>query len=237
MRREAGPVSAVPKVVMTIPPNGDGRKPLLPSYVGGYADAVHAYIERGWTPPLPIPHAKKSPPPAGFTGGGAQIPTSEQVEIWRRDRPDANLALYLADGLLCVDIDNYAKGDRPAGHALEVIAEVEQRALSRFPPTFVLRHRTDGTEKRVYRVPRGLLWRSNLGAGVELIHWHHRYVNAGINPDTLKPEQWYAPDGRLLLEPPRPHEFAELPGNLIDELKRGDRTALPAKPPTRRPTG
>ena len=210
---------------MSIPEN--------PCYVGGYAAVAHAYIDRGWTPPLPLPHAQKSPPPAGFTGGGAQIPTPDQVEIWRREKANGNPALYLAEydgfALLGVDIDNYAKGDRPAGRALEVIAEVEQRAGCTFAPTYVLRNRTDGSEKRIYRVPCGLLWRSNLGPGVELIHHHHRYVNAGINPGTGNPELWYDHEGQLTLQPPRPQDFAELPADLVDELKRGDGEALPAK--------
>lgn len=217
---------------MTIPETAR-RNAEQPTYVGGYADVAHVYLEHGWSPPLPLPKGQKFPPPTGFTGGAARIPTPDEIETWRREKANGNVALYLAEyegfALLGVDIDNYAKGDRPAGRALEVIAEVEKTARCTFPPTFVLRNRTDGSEKRLYRVPCGVLWRSKLGPGVELIHWHHRYVSAGINPDTGNFEQWYDSAGRLLREPPRPQDFAEMPDELVDELRRGNGAEMPAK--------
>lgn len=185
----------------------------------GYANLAPIYRAQGWVSVLPLPPGEKWPPPKGFTGGGAKLPTAEKVEAWRTTRSTGNTALYLADGLLCVDIDNYAKRDRPAGRALEVIAEVEGRAGARFPPTWVLRNRTDGSEKRLYRVPTGLSWRSNLGAGVELVHSGHRYVNVGTNPDTGNPERWHDPDG-LLVDPPRPDQLTMLPDELVHELMR-----------------
>lgn len=196
------------------------RKSKRPSYVGGYSDVVQIYLEQGWKSVLPLPHGQKWPPPTGFTGHDARLPTHGQLETWRREYPDGNAALYLTDGLLCVDIDNYAKKQRPAGRALEVVDEVEGRAGCRFPETWALRNRTDGSEKRLYRVPKGLNWRSNLGAGVDLVHAGHRYVNVGINPDTGTPEHWYAPDGELSREPPRPQDCTELPDKLVLELMR-----------------
>lgn len=203
-----------------IPENDTRDKPKACSYVGAYADAAPVYVQCGWPSVLPLPPGEKWPPPEGFTGKHAQTPTSEQVDRWRRQQPDGNTALYLVDGLICVDIDNYAKKQRPVGRALEVVAEVEARAGLRFPATWALRNRTDGSEKRFYRVPTGLSWRSNLGAGVDLVHAGHRYVNAGINPDTGNPEQWYTPDGRLADEPPRPAVLTELPDALVLELMR-----------------
>lgn len=205
---------------MTIPADTASRKAKGRSYVSGYAEAAPVYLHLGWPSVLPLPHGEKWPPPEGFTGKHAQVPTREQVDVWRRQQSDGNPALYLADGLICVDIDNYAKKQRPAGRALEVVAEVEERAGRRFPVTWLLRNRTDGSEKRFYRVPIGLSWRSNLGAGVDLVHAGHRYVNAGINPDTGNPERWYTPDGLLAVDPPRPDELADLPDALVLELMR-----------------
>ncbi|VBA47125.1 bifunctional DNA primase/polymerase [Mycobacterium attenuatum] len=193
---------------------------LRPNYIGGYADVAEVYAERGWLSVLPLPPGQKWPPPEGFTGKAAQLPTAAHIAQWRCERPDGNPALYLVDGLICVDIDNYAKKKRPAGRALEVVAEVEGRAGVRFPATWVLRNRTDGSEKRFYRVPTGLTWRSNLGAGVDLVHAGHRYVNAGVNPDTGNPEQWYASEGELSPVPPRPSDLAQLPDALVLELMR-----------------
>ena len=205
----------------------------VPNYVGGYAKVVHVYIQRGWTPPLPLPHGQKWPPPIGFTGGGAEIPTLEQVDIWCCEKTDGNPALYLAEyddfALLGVDIDNYAKKERPAGRALEVIAEVERRARCKFGPTFVLRIEPMAVKSGSTGCPRGYSgeagWR-----GCDLIHHGHRYVNAGVNPDTGTAEQWFdCASGRLLLEPPRGQDFAELPAELVREMSRGDDFAMPTK--------
>lgn len=197
-------------------PPGDER----PSYTDGYAIAAPIYLQRGWLSVLPLPPGQKWPPPTGYTGGGAALPATEQVGAWCREMPMGNPALYLTDGLLAVDIDNYAKKDRPAGRALEVIAEVEERAGVRFPATWLLRNRIDGSEKRLYRVPTGLQWRSNLGAGVDLVHSGYRYVNVGINPDTGNPEQWFTPLGDVAVEPPSPDDLTFLPDGLVLELMR-----------------
>jgi hypothetical protein len=201
-------------------PVDDARRDEQASYIGGYAEVAPVYLQHGWSSVLPLPQGSKWPPPTGFTGSGAEMPSLEQVEAWRREQAVGNAALYLADGLLCVDIDNYAKKQRPAGRAREVIEEVEERAGQRFPATWVLRNRTDGSEKRLFRVPTGLTWRSNLGAGVDLVHAGHRYVNVGTNPDTGNPERWYDPGGLLATEPPRPDVLTELPGALVLELMR-----------------
>jgi hypothetical protein len=153
---------------MSLPEKSARRNTRRANYVGGYADVVHVYRERGWPSVLPLPPGQKAPPPTGFTGSGARIPTTGEVDAWRRERPDANVALALVEcddwnfDLLGVDIDNYAKGDRPAGRAMEVITEIEDRAGVRFPATPYLSHRDDGSSIWVYRVPKGVLWRSKL---------------------------------------------------------------------------
>ncbi|MFA4083448.1 AAA family ATPase [Mycobacteroides salmoniphilum] len=204
----------------SLPKNPRIGKPLTPRYIGGYGDVASRYLEQGWQSVLPLPVGEKGPPPKGYTGREAKVPSAEQVEMWRETKGDGNPALYLADGLLGVDIDNYAKRDRHAGRALEVIAGVEERAGVRFPATWVLRNRSDGSEKRLYRVPKGRSWRSGLGSGVELIHYGHRYVNAGVNPGTGEPERWFDPTGALAMDPPKPDELAELPEELVSELMR-----------------
>ncbi|MGB0971170.1 MAG: bifunctional DNA primase/polymerase [Mycobacterium sp.] len=187
--------------------------PMIP----GYADASPIYDECGWPHNFPLPRGEKSPPPKGVTGQRAELPTAEQKRRWCSEQRDGNIGLYIPDGVLVADIDNYAKGDRPAGAGLVTIAAVEARAGRKFPPTWTLRNRTDGSEKRFYRVSKGRRWRSNLGPGVDLIHHGHRYVNAGINPTTGNPEQWYDPDGNPSEVPPRPEQLTELPEELVDE--------------------
>ena len=63
-----------------IPEGAQAGKSVRSNYIGGYADVVQVYLERGWVSVLPLPPGQKSPPPTGFTGRGAQIPTPEQVE-------------------------------------------------------------------------------------------------------------------------------------------------------------
>lgn len=205
-----------------IPEGAQAGKSVRSNYIGGYADVVQVYLERGWVSVLPLPPGQKSPPPTGFTGRGAQIPTPEQVENWRRERPDADVALALVVcddweyDLVGVDVDNYAKGSRPAGREMEAIAETEGRAGVRFPVTPSLEHRDDGSGIWVYLVPKGLFWRSQLGPGVELIHKGHRYIAAGRH------KHWKDVNGQPLNEPPRPQDFAELPHALVLELMRDD---------------
>ncbi|WP_460359522.1 AAA family ATPase [Mycobacterium sp. ZZG] len=108
----------------------------------------------------------------------------------------------LQDGWLLIDVDNYAKGEWPAGTGAATMAEARERAGCDLPPGPKLRNRTDGSEKRLFWVPPGLRFRKNLGPCVDLVTPTHRYVNAGINPDTGNPEQWFDAEDNALGAPP-----------------------------------
>jgi hypothetical protein len=170
---------------------------------------------------LPLPPGRKSPPPSGFTGASAQIPTTEQIQAWCRERPDGNIALALVEfdewdfALLGVDIDNYAKGDRPAGARWKYSERSRAARASGSRRRLPWHTATTAAPYGVYQVPKGLLWRSKLGAGVELIHKGHRYIAAGINPETGKHKRWRDADRHLLREPPRPQHCTELPDQLV----------------------
>jgi hypothetical protein len=99
-------------------------------------------------------------------------------------------------------VDNYAKGDWPQGTGVATIANARQRAGCDLPPGPKLRNRTDGSEKRLFWVPPGLKFKKSLGPCVDLVTPTHRYVNAGINPDTGNPEQWFDADDNPLGAPP-----------------------------------
>ena len=147
----------------------------------------------------------------GVTGHGARPPTAEQIEEWREKRGDDGIAFVLQDGELVIDIDNYAKGEWPAGTGAATMAEVRERAGCDLPRGPKLRNRTDGSEKRPFRVPTGLKCRKGLGPCVDVVTPTHRYVNAGINPDTGNAEQWFDADDNALDEPPPPDTWPELP--------------------------
>src|SRR6266566_4877048 len=94
-----------------------------------YRDAAPAYLEAGWQSPLPLPRRRKEPVPSGFTGHAGEVPTCEQLERWRVEFPDGNLALRLPDGWVGIDVDAY----KPEGAASfdELVEE-----CGAFPPTW-----------------------------------------------------------------------------------------------------
>src|SRR5438876_11545889 len=79
----------------------------------GYGDAALAYLDAGWSSPLPLPPKRKHAVPEGFTGHEGKIPSREQIAEWRREFPDGNLGLRLPDGWIGIDVDAYkAEGAR-----------------------------------------------------------------------------------------------------------------------------
>ncbi|ASL14688.1 hypothetical protein MYCOZU2_02274 [Mycobacterium intracellulare subsp. chimaera] len=177
-----------------------------------YRDLAPVYLRQGYPAPIPLPQGRKSPPPNGFTGHhNTRPPSDEQIEEWRRARGDDGIAFVLQDGQIVIDVDNYAKGEWPAGTGAATIAELAQRAGCELPIGPKLRNRTDGSEKRPFRVPQRLKFRKGLGPCVDVVTPTHRYVNAGINPDTGNPERWFDADDRPLDEPPPPDTWPDLP--------------------------
>src|SRR5271166_1779333 len=186
-----------------------------------FRELAPVYLDRDYRAPIPLPQGQKSPPPPGFTGRGAKQPTSEQIEEWRHKRGDDGIAFVLQDGEIVIDIDNYAKGEWPAGTGAVSMADARERAGCDLPPGPKLRNRTDGSEKRPFRVPSGLKFNKSLGPCVDTVTPTHRYVNAGINPDTGNPERWYDADDNPLDEPPPPETWPELPGAWLNLLIQG----------------
>lgn len=177
-----------------------------------YRELAPVYLRQGYVAPIPLPHGRKSPPPNGFTGHhNTQPPTAEQIEEWRKTRGDDGIAFVLQDGQIVIDVDNYAKGEWPAGTGTATMSELAERAACDLPRGPKLRNRIDGSEKRPFRVPAGLRFRKGLGPCVDVVTPTHRYVNAGINPDTGNPEKWFDADDKPMGEPPLPETWPELP--------------------------
>jgi hypothetical protein len=186
-----------------------------------YRDLAPVYVLQGYRAPIPLPQGRKHPPPVGFTGYSALLPSDEQIEEWREKRGDDGIAFVLQDGQIVIDVDNYAKGDWPAGSGVATLTDARERAGCGLPPGPKLRNRTDGSEKRPFRVPSGLKFKKSLGPCVDIVTPTHRYVNAGINPDTGQAERWFDADDKPLAEPPSPQSWPELPAGWVSLLIQG----------------
>ena len=188
--------------------------------------AARVYRRLGWTGTLPLPPAAKGPPPPGFTGHDGGWPTPDDLGRWARDgyvtgrdgnhRHHAahNLALRLPPSMIGFDVDNY--GDK---HGADTLHALEDK-LGPLPPTVRSTSRDDGVSGiYLYRVPAGLVWPTEVGLGVEIIRYAHRYmlVEPALHPEGRRPYRWLDADG----EPvgiPTPGGQPELPTTWVQYL-------------------
>jgi bifunctional DNA primase/polymerase-like protein len=159
---------------------------------GPYALAAQDYRRAGWHGVLPIgPRAgMKYPPPHGWTGHGAPMPSASDVAAWQETHGDRNVGLRLPPGVIGLDVDHYSK-DGKGKLGGDTLCELEAR-LGPLPPTWITSARTDGVSGiRLYRVPTHLddgteiNWPGEAGPNIEIIQTGHRYalVWPSINPE------------------------------------------------------
>lgn len=157
------------------------------------------YYEAGWIPLMVDPY-KKEPPPNRTTGRHPE-PTWEQIKRWIKSAKEHNIAIRIPPYMVGADVDAYKDG------AQERLAELEWE-LGKLPPTWTSSARSDGVSGiRYFLIPPGLHLPGNLGTGIDIIQFRHRYAMA---PPSVHPEgeryKWYAPgqalDGRGAYEPP-----------------------------------
>jgi hypothetical protein len=183
----------------TAPAQHHTGEPLRP-----YADAVVTYAQAGWPCVLPVPPATKFPPPGGFTGADGRDTDHLTLVDFATHRGDDSIALRMPEGVIGIDVDQYAKGGKQKNGAATLAAAVG--AWGPLPPTWssTARGTTEGPgESRIllFRVPprRYAPQLSTVGMGpdVEIIQRHHRYsvVWPSINPETGSMYRWYRPDG------------------------------------------
>lgn len=187
-----------------------------------YATSWQAYVKAGWPSVLPLPERAKTPPPLDTTGKTAKDPAPEQMQAWAEERPNANVALRMPEGVIALDYDAYHEGAPEAWQG-----DIER--LGPLPATWVCTSRLDGSGKRLYRVPEGTKCRGKFAWG-EIIQRHHRYVMAppSINPDDEGREVfWVSPDGEKVRKVPRVDELPELPSAWLEALQ------TPPEPPAR----
>lgn len=168
------------------------------------------YRAAGWLGVLPVPHGRKDPVPAGFTGAGGRWPTDDEIAGWTYTHARCNLALRLPDDVIGIDLDAY----KPA--AISTITDAVD-SCGPLPETWRSSARYDGLSGiYLYRVPTDIAWKSELGPGVEIIRCGHRYAVAwpSIHPHGWAYRWWH--DGGFGV--PRPKELSELPEAWIAEL-------------------
>ena len=190
---------------------GSGAQPPPASENLDYGSSAPNYLEAGWVGVLPLPAGEKFPPPSGYTGEDGVDPDREQIEAWRRERGDGNVALRLPDDVVGVDVDNY--GGKNGGGTLKSL----EGRWGVLPPTWVSTSRRDTGDPvsgiRLYRIPAGFRLPGQAGAGIEILQRRHRYavVSPSANPLTHHAYHWYAPDGSVSGRVPRVEELPELP--------------------------
>jgi len=182
-----------------------------------YADAALVYWAAGWRGILPLPAGAKDPPPHGWTGADGAVPSYADVWAWREQHPSGNLALRLPDGLIGIDVDAY--GTKQGGPSLRALVDTH----GPLPATWRSTSREDGVSGiSLFRVPDGLRWPGEAGAGIEIIQRRHRYVVAwpSIHPEGGK-YQW-VDDLQIPFEgAPGPDDFPWLPEPWVNGLTAG----------------
>jgi putative DNA primase/helicase len=185
-----------------------------------YGEAAPLYRERGWAGVLPVV-GKHEHLPEGFTGYTGRWPDGDDVDGWVATRAADNVAIRVPSDVLGLDVDAY-DGRR----GLETLAFWEgDEQCGSLPPTWMSSARTDGSGVRLYRVPAGLPWRSDLGPGsnVEVIRFAHRYFVAwpSVHPLIGRKYEWYDPTGALRDDgPPIPQELPLLPDRWVAALQK-----------------
>lgn len=188
-----------------------------------YKDAHDLYWQAGWRGILPLPHKRKKTPPTGYTGATGTDPAYPDVHAWADDPTPHNICLRLPGNVIGIDVDAY--GDKSGGRTLTE-TEAEWGLL---PPTWRSTSRDDGTSGiRLYRIPEGLAWPNEVGAGIETVHRAHRYTVCwpSIHPDTDLPYRWITPDGLTAANTvPDPDQLPPLPDTWVQGLTGGEAAA------------
>lgn len=181
--------------------------------------AALTYWDAGWRGVLPLPVMRKASPPIGWTGRAGGWPSIADVMAWAQDAPGCgNIGLRLPERVIGIDVDNY--GSKLGAETLG-LAEKRWGAL---PPTWRSTSRDDGISGiYLYRVPSELAWPGEIGPGVELIVWTHRYAVAwpSLHPEG-RPYRWITPDGLIAATAvPTPDELPDLPASWVEGITQG----------------
>ena len=145
--------------------------------------AAKDYHKAGYLP-IPLPEGKKYPPPKGVPNDVEY--TEGRLEAWLRgeyegreeklDTRHKNLGCIVPDGTVVFDIDGAA--------ARETLREMENE-LGPLPPTWASFRGDPDRFHLWYVCPEGTVWPGKLGAGIDVIYRHYRYV---VLPPSIHPD-------------------------------------------------
>jgi P4 family phage/plasmid primase-like protien len=178
--------------------------------------AASSYFEAGYLP-IPLPEGKKFPPPFGIPND-IEI-NAKQIDEWsqgiyrdkqgntRVDKRYKNIGCVVPEGVVVLDIDG------PSGR--ESLIELENQ-LGELPATWFTFRGDPERYHMWFTVPSNLVWPGKLGAGLDVIYRHYRYM---VIPPSIHPNgsqyRWANMRGNTLRVSneyfPSPDEFADLP--------------------------
>lgn len=181
-----------------------------------YEAAVNVYRAAGW--PNVLPTRGKEVRVEGYTGRSGGTPTERDYKIWPIRYSDSNIALRAPSFIIGIDIDAY-EGKQGAA----TLDEWEQRCGA-LPSTWRSSARVGDKISgiRWFRLPDTQELLTELGPGIEVVQFHHRYglVWPSVHPDLNTTYLWYGPNGTKASRVPQPTELAELPAAWYGALRQ-----------------
>ena len=196
-----------------------------------FKDAVADYAQAGWPCILPVPPETKTPPPVGYTGAEGRDTDPLTLVGWAGTHGDSSIALRMPDGVIGIDVDQYAKGSVQKHGAQTLAAHLQ--LWGPLPPTWTSTARDPAGPSRIYffRVPvqrYATRLKTELTSDVEIIQRHHRYaVVWPSNHHDAGTYTWYDPAGQPCAVP-SPAQLPELPQAWVDGLAAGATDQGPA---------
>jgi len=135
--------------------------------------AAEDYYQAGFLP-IPLPQGKKYPPPKGVPNDVDYMEGT--LENWLARERAYNIGSIVPDGVVVFDIDG-----KPGQ---ETLAELESR-LGALPPTWMSFRGNPERYHLWFNCPDGLTWPGKLGAGLDVIYRHYRYM---VMPPSIHPD-------------------------------------------------
>lgn len=192
-----------------------------------FAEAITQYFQAGWPAIIPVPVETKFPPPVGYTGESGSDTSAEILVEWATGGfAEYSVALRLPDGIIGIDVDHYASGQKQ-----KVGADTLADCIEKWGPLPATWHSTArGTDTEAgpsrimfFQVPPGR-YRNSL-TDIDIIQRHHRYAVVAPSPHLAAgaPYRWYRPDGGAAGpgEVPRPEDLPWLPATWEEGLREG----------------
>jgi len=182
-----------------------------------YERAYLQYRAAGWPNVLPTKRNSKELAVSGYTGRRGVTPDDSDYRKWAIQFSDSNVALRTPSWIIGIDVDAY--DDKQGAATLD---DWEQR-LGQLPRTYRssarIADRISGI--RWFRVSGDAELITELGPGIEVVQFHHRYglVWPSVHDKLGTTYMWYGPDGELLERVPQPTELAELPDGWYQALR------------------